>query len=162
MSLVLQQQTEADIDLVTPAEFLQSIVFDFAFVVPFDVSSASPPLEWISSVSLRDESPKSSLFAFGDMESTITSLGKSDVSAKNSGLISPPPTPVGKAKKKLYECSECPKVFTRAYALSSHMTIHSDEQPYTCSLCPTRFKRIWDMNRHEKKCANRKARRGTF
>ncbi|KAL3895963.1 MAG: hypothetical protein SGCHY_004380, partial [Lobulomycetales sp.] len=151
MAMTLLPDQDQDF-IVSPKEFLESVVFDFALVVPHSVSSESPPLEWLSSMSLQSPTPLK--FAEGIPDTGQPwFMNKTRASSIPNGMLTPPLSPVHGLKatrpKKLFACDQCPKVFSRAYALSSHMTSHSDERPYQCELCPTKFKRIWDYKRHK-------------
>jgi hypothetical protein len=148
--------------IVTPAEYLEGIVFDFAQIIEHQVSDTAPPAEFLFHKEFQDGSD--SLF-----DSPLFSTLPSPFDMP----ISPPPSPMEKKKRvkqpktSIYECHQCPKVFSRAYALTSHATTHTTIQPYSCFHCAqvgkeTRFKRCWDWKRHEKKCSNQKRRRGTF
>ncbi|EFX00366.1 c2h2 type zinc finger domain containing protein [Grosmannia clavigera kw1407] len=48
-----------------------------------------------------------------------------------------------------FQCSLCPKRFTRAYNLRSHLRTHTDERPFVCSFCSKAFARQHDRKRHE-------------
>ncbi|KAK9476849.1 hypothetical protein V1514DRAFT_310554 [Lipomyces japonicus] len=48
-----------------------------------------------------------------------------------------------------YACHICPKKFTRAYNLRSHLRTHTDERPFVCSVCGKAFARQHDRKRHE-------------
>ncbi|KAF1820320.1 uncharacterized protein K489DRAFT_304511, partial [Dissoconium aciculare CBS 342.82] len=48
-----------------------------------------------------------------------------------------------------YQCSLCPKRFTRAYNLRSHLRTHTDERPFVCTVCGKAFARQHDRKRHE-------------
>lgn len=48
-----------------------------------------------------------------------------------------------------FQCSLCPKRFTRAYNLRSHLRTHTDERPFVCNFCGKEFARQHDRNRHE-------------
>jgi hypothetical protein len=141
---------------VTPSEYLQAIVFDFANIVEYEVSDSAPPADFLAEMALLDND---TLFKFPSSDSPVPTFKP----------VSPPCSPKEQmmGKKSFYECNECPKVFSRSYALVSHMTKHTSTQPYSCTHCALagkeiRFKRTWDCKRHEKKCSNRKERRGTF
>ncbi|KNG52369.1 c2h2 type zinc finger domain-containing protein [Stemphylium lycopersici] len=48
-----------------------------------------------------------------------------------------------------FQCTLCPKRFTRAYNLRSHLRTHTDERPFVCSVCGKAFARQHDRKRHE-------------
>ncbi|TID13661.1 hypothetical protein E6O75_ATG01639 [Venturia nashicola] len=48
-----------------------------------------------------------------------------------------------------FQCSLCPKRFTRAYNLRSHLRTHTDERPFVCNHCGKAFARQHDRKRHE-------------
>lgn len=48
-----------------------------------------------------------------------------------------------------FQCTLCPKRFTRAYNLRSHLRTHTDERPFVCSVCGKGFARQHDRKRHE-------------
>ncbi|RKF61234.1 C2H2 finger domain transcription factor crzA [Erysiphe neolycopersici] len=60
-------------------------------------------------------------------------------------------TKVERAQKHpaTYQCHLCPKKFTRAYNLRSHLRTHTNERPYICSKCTKAFARQHDRKRHE-------------
>lgn len=49
-----------------------------------------------------------------------------------------------------HQCPECPKRFTRAYTLRSHLRTHTDERPFSCTICGKAFHRQNDRKRHER------------
>lgn len=49
-----------------------------------------------------------------------------------------------------FQCTLCPKRFTRAFNLRSHLRTHTDERPFVCSVCGKAFARQQDRIRHEK------------
>ncbi|GAB0096864.1 gastrula zinc finger protein XlCGF26.1-like [Sergentomyia squamirostris] len=58
--------------------------------------------------------------------------------------------PKRKNAKKLHVCTNCGKVFDKAYRLLRHMNIHNPEgKPYECSECKLRFATENNLNRHE-------------
>lgn len=48
-----------------------------------------------------------------------------------------------------FQCTLCPKRFTRAYNLRSHLRTHTDERPFVCTICQKAFARQHDRKRHE-------------
>jgi hypothetical protein len=48
-----------------------------------------------------------------------------------------------------YHCSLCPKRFTRAFNLRSHLFVHTDERPFVCDVCGKAFSRQNDRKSHE-------------
>ncbi|KAH6982254.1 hypothetical protein BKA56DRAFT_368051 [Ilyonectria sp. MPI-CAGE-AT-0026] len=48
-----------------------------------------------------------------------------------------------------FQCTLCPKRFTRAYNLRFHLRTHADERPFVCTVCAKAFARQDDRNRHE-------------
>ena len=48
-----------------------------------------------------------------------------------------------------FACHLCPKKFTRAYNLRSHLRTHTDERPFVCTVCTKAFARQHDRKRHE-------------
>ncbi|KAK7917257.1 hypothetical protein PG985_010865 [Apiospora marii] len=55
-----------------------------------------------------------------------------------------------------FQCTLCPKRFTRAYNLRSHLRTHTDERPFVCTVCGKSFARQNDRKRHEKLHDNEK------
>lgn len=51
--------------------------------------------------------------------------------------------------KATFQCSLCPKRFTRAFNLRSHLRTHTDERPFVCSVCGKAFARHHDRKSHE-------------
>jgi hypothetical protein len=48
-----------------------------------------------------------------------------------------------------FQCTLCPKRFTRAYNLRSHLRTHTDDRPFLCSICGKAFTSQKDRKRHE-------------
>ncbi|KAH8812890.1 hypothetical protein F5884DRAFT_318007 [Xylogone sp. PMI_703] len=65
-----------------------------------------------------------------------------------------PPKPTINSKQKnqaTFHCTLCPKRFTRAHSLRSHLRTHTDERPFVCTVCGKAFTRNQDRSRHEKR-----------
>ena len=62
-----------------------------------------------------------------------------------------PPVDKGRVQKHpaTFQCTLCPKKFTRAYNLRSHLRTHTDERPFVCTVCGKAFARQHDRKRHE-------------
>lgn len=70
----------------------------------------------------------------------------------DNGVVSGPTGPGTKRAQKhpaTFQCTLCPKRFTRAYNLRSHLRTHTDERPFVCSFCKKAFARQHDRKRHE-------------
>ena len=52
-------------------------------------------------------------------------------------------------KPATFCCTMCPKRFTRAYNLRSHLRTHTDERPFVCTVCGRSFARQADSRRHK-------------
>lgn len=48
-----------------------------------------------------------------------------------------------------FQCTLCPKRFTREYNLRSHLRTHTNERPFACTACGKTFARQHDKKRHE-------------
>lgn len=69
-------------------------------------------------------------------------------------LANPERTPFNAADRQqkhpaTFQCNLCPKRFTRAYNLRSHLRTHTDERPFACTICGKTFARQHDRKRHE-------------
>jgi hypothetical protein len=74
---------------------------------------------------------------------------------------------IAKVRQKhpsIYQCTLCPKKFTRSFNLHAHLTTHDNEKPFVCSLCGLALARNNDRIRHEKGHSDQKCfiRRGTL
>jgi hypothetical protein len=49
----------------------------------------------------------------------------------------------------IFQCTLCPKGFTRSHNLSSHLRAHTDERPFACAVCGKSFTRSHDRKKHE-------------
>ncbi|MCJ1316413.1 hypothetical protein MMC15_001734 [Xylographa vitiligo] len=47
-----------------------------------------------------------------------------------------------------FKCDQCPKRFTRAFNLQSHLRTHADQRPFACTVCSRAFTRKHDLNNH--------------
>jgi hypothetical protein len=108
------------------------------------------------SVSSRSSSP-----ARGRNGSQSSRNGRSSSNASDQrdyilDLANPERTPSNGAESRrqqkhpaTFQCTLCPKRFTRAYNLRSHLRTHTDERPFVCTVCGKAFARQHDRKRHE-------------
>jgi uncharacterized Zn-finger protein len=73
--------------------------------------------------------------------SAINSNNRPNGSTNNSTRVQKHPA--------TFQCNLCPKRFTRAYNLRSHLRTHTDERPFVCTVCGKAFARQHDRKRHE-------------
>jgi hypothetical protein len=109
-----------------------------------------------NSVSSRSSSP-----ARGRNGSQSSRNGRSSSNASDQrdyilDLANPERTPSNGADSRrqqkhpaTFQCNLCPKRFTRAYNLRSHLRTHTDERPFVCTVCGKAFARQHDRKRHE-------------
>jgi len=109
-----------------------------------------------NSVSSRSSSP-----ARGRNGSVTSRNGRSSSNASDQrdyilDLANPERTPSNGADSRrqqkhpaTFQCNLCPKRFTRAYNLRSHLRTHTDERPFVCTVCGKAFARQHDRKRHE-------------
>jgi hypothetical protein len=117
-----------------------------AYLAPTDDNSASS----------RSSSP-----ARGRNGSLSSRNGRSSSNASDQrdyilDLANPERTPSNGADSRrqqkhpaTFQCTLCPKRFTRAYNLRSHLRTHTDERPFVCTVCGKAFARQHDRKRHE-------------
>ncbi|KAH8788400.1 hypothetical protein F5883DRAFT_531953 [Diaporthe sp. PMI_573] len=48
----------------------------------------------------------------------------------------------------IFQCSLCPKRYTRAFNLQGHLRTHTNERPFVCTICGRRFSRKNDEKLH--------------
>ena len=69
--------------------------------------------------------------------------------AGGAGGATGPGTKRAQKHPATFQCTLCPKRFTRAYNLRSHLRTHTDERPFVCNFCGKAFARQHDRKRHE-------------
>ncbi|KAI9885407.1 MAG: asparagine-linked glycosylation protein [Watsoniomyces obsoletus] len=127
---------------------------------PLPLRSPSPrapfPLD-----SRRSLSPQAAMLPTSSLNSSPKSSRRSSTSSiPNRDYIldlADPQRPGGGATESkrvqkhpaTFQCTLCPKKFTRAYNLRSHLRTHTDERPFVCTVCGKAFARQHDRKRHE-------------
>ena len=133
---------------MSPAETSPSALLDGRSPSPTRQRSLSP-FDASFPSSVRDASPhgKSS-----SRRSSTSSIPNRDYILD---LADPSRMPPGDTSKRVqkhpatFQCTLCPKRFTRAYNLRSHLRTHTDERPFVCTVCGKAFARQHDRKRHE-------------
>ena len=136
---------------------------------PIDARSASPSVKRENSdnLSVRSVSPGRSResspgVASGRITKDSSARRASTSSIQNRDYIldladpsRPTASPSGGGSSRIqkhpatFQCNLCPKKFTRAYNLRSHLRTHTDERPFVCTVCGKAFARQHDRKRHE-------------
>lgn len=60
-------------------------------------------------------------------------------------------------EKHVFQCTRCPKVFTRKFNLRSHERTHTGERPYACPVCGATFSRAQEQRTHTRRQCGEKA-----
>lgn len=80
------------------------------------------------------------------------STSEMSIRAYISGLSFPDPekTILKRLQKHpaTFQCTLCPKRFTRSFNLRSHLRTHTDERPFVCYVCDMAFTRLHDLKTH--------------
>ncbi|KAA8644814.1 hypothetical protein EYZ11_009335 [Aspergillus tanneri] len=110
---------------------------------PFDSIGRQPQ----SNPSSRDPSPsRSRRLSTSSIDSRNYILGLADPQRPGA---SPNDSKRVQKHPATFQCHLCPKRFTRAYNLRSHLRTHTDERPFVCTVCGKAFARQHDRKRHE-------------
>ncbi|KAL9099138.1 MAG: hypothetical protein Q9163_005321 [Psora crenata] len=111
---------------------------------PYDVTIFSPNASRSSSPASRSPSQRRS--------STSSVPNNRDYILELADPNRPPAPGTERRVQKhpaTFSCNLCPKKFTRAYNLRSHLRTHTDERPFICTVCNKAFARQHDRKRHE-------------
>lgn len=125
--------------------------------------SLQPPTSSVSLTSFNDRSTgsRSSSPARGRNRSQLSRNHRSSSNASGQrdyilDLADPEGTPAKGAESRrqqkhpaTFQCTLCPKRFTRAYNLRSQLRTHTDEKLFVCTMCGKAFARQHDRKRHE-------------
>ncbi|KAL2013961.1 hypothetical protein VTN00DRAFT_1486 [Thermoascus crustaceus] len=120
----------------------------FAPTTPRTLSPLDTPARHRSNPSSRDPSPSKST----RRQSTSSIDNRSyilDLADPQRPGASPSDTRRIQKHPATFQCTLCPKRFTRAYNLRSHLRTHTDERPFVCTVCGKAFARQHDRKRHE-------------
>ncbi len=111
---------------------------------PFEASFSTN----VSPSGSRDPSPASRA---GVRRSSTSSIPNRDYILELADPTRPPAASDRRVQKHpaTFQCTLCPKRFTRAYNLRSHLRTHTDERPFVCTVCGKAFARQHDRKRHE-------------
>ena len=112
--------------------------------------SLSPFDTGFSPVSSRPASPGAR--SSSARRSSTSSIPNRDYILELADPTRPPAPGTEKRVQKhpaTFSCHLCPKKFTRAYNLRSHLRTHTDERPFVCTVCQKAFARQHDRKRHE-------------
>ncbi|EPS42311.1 hypothetical protein H072_3701 [Dactylellina haptotyla CBS 200.50] len=139
--------------------------FNAAFEIPTRGRRDSlHPTDFLGSNHLRTPSPSPSISSVGSSHSTssrhVRRSSTGGLPHNNRDYIldlADPKRPgvSGSDTKRVqkhpatFQCTLCPKRFTRAYNLRSHLRTHTDERPFVCTVCGKAFARQHDRKRHE-------------
>ena len=111
---------------------------------PFDINPLSPNYSRESSPGARSASQQ--------RRSSTNSIPNRDYILELADPSRPSAPGTEKRVQKhpaTFQCHLCPKKFTRAYNLRSHLRTHTDERPFVCNVCSKAFARQHDRKRHE-------------
>lgn len=84
----------------------------------------------------------------GDKPYVCETCGKSF--AQNASLKYHHDTVHALVKKRLFQCSQCPKKFYRNSKLNAHLKIHTEERAYFCDICNHSFKTDNEVKKHKR------------
>ncbi|KAK0621725.1 hypothetical protein B0T17DRAFT_591556 [Bombardia bombarda] len=155
-----EQPKDLDIDSLTPPERGRRIQRPRAVTDPYNSGSTllshqrSPSATGSLSPSMAAEARSESSRSLSPFDRSGNGSGASSPSRRRQSTSSVPNNRSRGPKRvqkhpATFQCTLCPKRFTRAYNLRSHLRTHTDERPFVCTVCGKAFARQHDRKRHE-------------
>ncbi|KFY00992.1 hypothetical protein V490_01123, partial [Pseudogymnoascus sp. VKM F-3557] len=147
-------RASSDITGTGPSQFSRQGTPSSLSVGPGSDRGSSPPgrslspLDRAGGASTPGHRRRQSTSAIPNQRDYILGLADPEYTSVTGGADNGNPKRVQK-HPATFQCTLCPKRFTRAYNLRSHLRTHTDERPFVCTVCSKAFARQHDRKRHE-------------